>query len=119
MKLKTIYIAGPMSGYPGLNYEAFDEAEENLRSLGWRVINPAKLGRAFEKANPQPWNRNALARLQHMELKRLKKCGAIFMLYGFSESYGATLELCEATEHKLKTYYQDDGYPPCPERNIA
>ena len=43
--MTTVYIAGPMKGYPGLNWNAFDSAQEHLESLGYRVINPAELDR--------------------------------------------------------------------------
>src|SRR3546814_10570753 len=39
---KTIYIAGPMSGYPEWNYPAFFRAEYTLEREGWDVKNPAR-----------------------------------------------------------------------------
>lgn len=38
----SIYIAGPMSGYPHLNREKFDNAAEAFREGGWEVFNPAE-----------------------------------------------------------------------------
>lgn len=40
--MKSIYIAGPMSGLPEFNFPAFFAAEEKLRAEGWNVFNPAK-----------------------------------------------------------------------------
>jgi hypothetical protein len=40
-----VYVAGPMTGYPGFNYGAFDEARDLLASEGWDVISPADLDR--------------------------------------------------------------------------
>lgn len=40
--LKTIYVAGPMSGLPNFNFQAFHTATEALRSEGWTVLNPAE-----------------------------------------------------------------------------
>jgi hypothetical protein len=38
-----LYIAGPMSGLPELNYPAFFKAEEDLRAAGYRrILNPAR-----------------------------------------------------------------------------
>ena len=41
----TVYIAGPMRGYPRFNFDAFDAAQSHLESLGYRVISPAALDR--------------------------------------------------------------------------
>ncbi len=38
---KSVYIAGPMSGYPEFNFPAFFEAEKYLTALGYKVFNPA------------------------------------------------------------------------------
>jgi hypothetical protein len=38
---KSIYIAGPMSGYPNWNYDSFFKAHEKLEKEGWKVYNPA------------------------------------------------------------------------------
>ena len=40
-----IYIAGPMSGYPNLNWNAFDEKEKQLTAAGFEVVNPARMDR--------------------------------------------------------------------------
>ena len=32
-----IYIAGPMTGYPNFNFDAFNEAAAILRDAGWTV----------------------------------------------------------------------------------
>lgn len=39
--MKSIYIAGPMSGYPEFNFPAFFSAQERLEAEGWKVFNPA------------------------------------------------------------------------------
>lgn len=38
----TYYLGGPMSGLPGYNYEAFNKRADELRSMGYRIINPAE-----------------------------------------------------------------------------
>jgi hypothetical protein len=38
-----VYLAGPMSGYPGFNYPAFDAAAKHLRAQGYDVVSPAEL----------------------------------------------------------------------------
>ena len=39
---KTIYVSGPMSGLPDLNFPAFHAAAAELRALGHTVVNPAE-----------------------------------------------------------------------------
>lgn len=43
--MKTVYIAGPMRGYPNFNFAAFDKAKALLESQGWYVISPADMDR--------------------------------------------------------------------------
>jgi hypothetical protein len=40
--MKSVYIAGPMSGFPNFNFPAFFAAEEKLIADGWWVFNPAQ-----------------------------------------------------------------------------
>ena len=42
IKMPKIYIAGPMSGHPNGNFEAFFAKEKQLLSEGWDVVNPAR-----------------------------------------------------------------------------
>jgi hypothetical protein len=40
--MTTLYIAGPMSGHPDYNRQAFQDAERLLKSVGFEVLNPAR-----------------------------------------------------------------------------
>jgi len=42
MNNKSIYIAGPMSGYADFNFPSFYAAARKLREEGWNVNNPAE-----------------------------------------------------------------------------
>ena len=50
--LPTLYVAGGMSGYPGLNLGAFRTAEVRLEGHGYPVLNPGRRkqveGRSWE-----------------------------------------------------------------------
>jgi len=39
---RTVYISGPMRGYPDLNFPAFHDAAARWRAAGWRVLSPAE-----------------------------------------------------------------------------
>ncbi len=41
--MKTVFISGPMTGYPDFNHETFNQAADLLRWAGFDVINPANL----------------------------------------------------------------------------
>jgi hypothetical protein len=82
MKL-TIYISGPMTGKPGLNFDAFNAAAAKYRAQGHTVINPAEL-------NPDP--STPWVECMKVDIAALLKCNAIKMLPGWCDSRGARLE---------------------------
>ena len=41
--MKRIYLSGPMTGPPGLNFPAFHTITTQLRAAGHAVTNPAEL----------------------------------------------------------------------------
>lgn len=81
--MKRIYIAGPMTGIPNLNYPAFNAEAARLRGLGHHVENPAE--------NPEPacgsWQG-----YMRMAIKQLMDCDTVFLLPGYTTSRGAMLE---------------------------
>lgn len=79
--MKRIYIAGPMTGLPELNYPAFHAAAEDLRSQGYQVENPAE-GPA--EASYEAY----LCR----GLLQLMTCDTVALLPGWERSRGARIE---------------------------
>lgn len=78
-----IYVAGPMTGYPQLNFPAFHAGAARLRALGYEVVNPAELN-----ADAKPdW-----LQCMRTDIKHLVDCDAIAMLEGWHHSRGAQLE---------------------------
>lgn len=78
-----IYVAGPMTGHPHLNFPTFHAEAARLRALGYEVINPAELN-ADPSAGWLECMRN--------DIKHLVDCDAIAMLEGWQTSRGASLE---------------------------
>lgn len=79
-----LYLAGPMTGYPELNFPLFHREAARLRAIGHEVINPAEI-------NIDPaagWAECMRADIQH-----LVTCEGIAMLPGWLKSRGASLEL--------------------------
>ena len=83
MNQLTVYISGPMTGLPGLNFQAFNAEAARLRALGYRVVNPAEL-------NPDP--SKSWVECMRVDIAELIKCDAIVMLPGWCNSRGARLE---------------------------
>lgn len=79
-----IYLSGPMTGLPDLNFPAFHEQAARLRKLGFGVVNPAEI-------NPDAslsWEQCMRA-----DIKALCDCDVIYLLPGWEGSKGAHLEL--------------------------
>jgi hypothetical protein len=99
--MSTCYIAGPMTGIPGFNYRAFDEARDILRTHGWKVISPADLDRQnlgidfsgmTGNEDLSPW-RQKFAR---QDMEALLKVERLFVLEGWEQSVGARNEMTMA-----------------------
>lgn len=75
-----LYIAGPMAGHPDLNYPAFFRAEEQLKDLGYEVLNPAR--------NPGP----KITDYYRQGFQQVLEADGIALLDGWRESRGATME---------------------------
>lgn len=95
--LKTIYIAGPMTGLPNFNRENFNRAAARLKKDGWDVKNPADLG-DIPGATWEDYIR--------LGLKSLLTCSTIYMLKGWEGSKGAKIELAVAKELGMKELYE-------------
>ena len=78
-----IYVAGPMTGYPELNFTAFHAAAAALRAQGHHVENPAEIN-----ADPNAQWLDCM----RMDIARLVTCDAVCMLPGWEKSRGATVE---------------------------
>jgi hypothetical protein len=72
--VKSLYIAGPMTGLPESNYPAFNDAVEN----------PAE--------NPRPPGGEWLEYMR-MSLRQLSRVDALVMLPGWQNSRGARIEV--------------------------
>lgn len=102
--MKRIYIAGPMTGLPELNFPAFHTAAVALRTLGHDAVNPAEI-------NADP-NAEWLACMR-ADLAQLVTCDAVYMLPGWEDSRGAKLEHDVACGLGLRRIYAvGDGTMP-------
>jgi len=93
-----IYLAGPMTGYPNDNIEAFNEAAAKLRAEGHIVFNPAE----NFIADPKVDRRRCLA----LDLAWIcLTAEGIVMLPGWGGSRGALAEHTTAIALNLPITY--------------
>ena len=97
--LADLYIAGPMTGLPDLNYPAFYEAERLLISLGFTVENPAWNG-DVEVSNYIDYLR--------LGFQQLTRCKGIYLLDGWENSKGAFYELQLAQSLKMGIHFEGE-----------
>lgn len=83
--MKTLYIAGPMTGIEDWNYPAFNKAQKQLEEAGYTVLNPARQPDGLEYAE---YLQRALA--------DVFECDAIALLPGWVGSPGARAEVALA-----------------------
>lgn len=101
--MTTIYIAGPMTGIKDYNFPAFHQAAQEWRAQGFTVINPAELDDKDVLPNGKaahPWDYYL-----RRDIKYLADCDAIFMLKGWENSKGASLEHHIATTLGMELCY--------------
>lgn len=97
-----IYISGPMTGYPHLNFPLFDAIAEELEKLGWEVVSPARL----ERERGSTTYRTHRQSLKD-DIVALMDCDAIYMLPSWQHSRGAGCELVVAASLGLLVYYDE------------
>lgn len=82
--MKRIYIAGPMTGHPELNFPAFHAEATRLRGLGFQVVNPAEI-------NDDPTAK--WTDCMRADIAQLVTCDGVATLPGWQRSRGASIEV--------------------------
>ncbi|WP_250489965.1 DUF4406 domain-containing protein [Caballeronia sp. INML2] len=78
-----LYIAGPMSNLPELNFPAFHAEAARLRAMGFEIVNPAEID-----VGPNPDWLTAM----RADIRELVTCDGIALLPGWEQSKGANVE---------------------------
>lgn len=93
--MEKVYLAGPMSGLPALNFRAFHRAAQHLRRHGYTVVSPAEMDMDLDGFTPTDEDTVAPHPFKHYmqrDLPALLQCDAIVVLPEWEDSKGATLE---------------------------
>ncbi|ARB27262.1 DUF4406 domain-containing protein [Pseudomonas tolaasii] len=96
--MKRIYLSGPMTGLPDLNFAAFHAMTTNLRAGGHTVTNPAEIN-----PNGGTWN-DCMRR----DIVALMDCETVATLPGWEHSKGARLEVLIAEHLGMKVVNAHD-----------
>lgn len=100
--MTRLYIAGPMSSLPELNFPAFHAEAARLRALGFEVVNPAEINAGTSAA----W-----ADCMRADIAQLVTCDGIVLLPGWQQSKGASLEAHIAERLEMRMYFPGDLVP--------
>lgn len=118
--MKTIYISGPMTGIPDLNFPAFYAAQEMLESKGYRVINPAEIGKTLTIPDGLTEKQVHLFYVRE-DIKAMinEGCTVIYLLKGWESSEGAWMEVAVARMLQFEVLYElsesdQDSIQLCP-----
>lgn len=98
LKKTRVYISGPMTGLPDLNFQAFNAEATRLKNLGYDVINPAELC-----DSSMSWHE-----CMRVDLSALLTCDVIDMIDGWQESSGAHLEMNIAHRVGIKIVFSGE-----------
>jgi len=79
-----LYLSGPMTGMPELNFPAFHADATWLRGHGYEVINPAELN---------PDQSKTWGECMRTDIKALCDCDCLALMDGWEGSQGAHLEV--------------------------
>ena len=95
MKQKTLYVAGPMRGYPRYNFAAFTDACTNLRLDGYKVLSPHEIDLAWgfdpdKSLQQQPHIK--MVDMVRRDVEAISMCDMVVTLPGWKKSVGARAE---------------------------
>ncbi len=92
-----LYVSGPMSNMPALNFPAFHEAAAALRAAGYTVTNPAEMDEQ-DAGKTMTWEQ-----YMRRDIVALMACDGVAHLPGWRNSRGAILETTIATNLSMPT----------------
>lgn len=96
--MSRVYLSGPITDIPQDEVvRRFLHAQVEWERKGYTVFNPIRNGLPYET----PWRRHMA-----VDLYWLEACDTVFMLDGWSESRGASLELMCALCRNVRIYFQ-------------
>ena len=112
--MTVLYLAGPMSGIAGFNYNGFNRAENAARAAGFDTINPATLDAELgifpgTDVATATLTHEAWKAYMHRDIPHVVESDGILMLPGWEHSVGANLELFVALVTGRRLFKEVEG----------
>lgn len=109
-KSKKIYISGPITANKEHYRECFSAAVDFLKSKGYDVIDPSidDYTEAVKSAGIEDvWSKEAWVYYLQRDINIVANCDGIYLLKGWEESNGATVELAVAKHCNIPVYFEE------------
>ena len=97
-----VYVSGPMTGIPDLNFPLFRRVTDALRAMGHEVVSPVETN---DDPNAQ-WLDCIAA-----DVLSMRGCRAICFLPGYERSKGARIEAIVAEQGNMATWLAEEVVP--------
>lgn len=129
--MTTVYIAGPMTGYPLYNFPAFRNAARYLRQAGFTVVSPAELDEQMDGFNPVTDEAKSGRHYMSRDLPALLMCDEVAVMGDWKKSKHTCLEVtvaltCDVPVIPIQMYcaqsrdrrhtHRITDYPPIPDQ---
>ena len=106
-KPKKVFLSGPMTGYPGYNFQRFNLAEKQLADAGIECVNPVNICKKYKKEHVLA-DKAVFDKMITEQQEAERKCDAILLLDGWQMSKGVRLELKTALEMDMQIFLEED-----------
>ena len=106
-KPKKVFLSGPMTGYPGYNFQRFNLVEKQLTDAGIECVNPVHICKKYKEEHVLA-DKAVFDRMIAEEQEAERKCDVILLLDGWQMSKGVRLELKIALEMDMQIFLEED-----------
>lgn len=94
-----VYVAGPMTGLPRWNFDAFEEACDRLRADGFYVTSPHEMDLKNGFDPDSDGSALDLRAALEADIEAVKGADLVALLPGWEKSPGALIEVLVAEAH--------------------
>ena len=106
-KPKKVFLSGPMTGYPGYNFQRFNLAEKQLADAGIECVNPVHICKKYKEEHVLA-DKAIFDKMITEQQEAERTCDAILLLDGWQMSKGVRLELKTALEMGMQIFLEED-----------